>query len=586
MLNAAKYFSISALATFLVSSTAHAEVEYIWDNIKGFDSAKECQVAHSSASRFRISKHLEAGGTSPFEHVYSESGRHYSYLLDNSLVRIADPDEKKGNLKIEVIGVSPNPKVDAKRGFLEWKDQGYFNPQGLKDLTGYLIEVRELSPAFKKTIGDTGENAAGTIWQAARDKDQYVTFHCGLKVYLAFDVFRGDKADPIARVGVNLEEFAIFRSVQIHQMSEAERAAKIKPEVKLELKRAVKTDVKPEAAAEAKPDVKVDVKPEAPSARGQIMTWLMGASTKEVTKSEAVPPPPLPESPPTVEAAATPPAAPAPVPAKPHSQSISDTPHAQSLAGPLNVSMAATLFGTDKIPRLSHGDSAYSRPHRGQNSSECRSAWKMLRQQKVQVQAVGIKLDTLIKKAQDMGVSPAHLKKTLGVFLANQGQIPDQRYISIIDFNKRSDKKRLFILDLKDGDVSSFPVAAGQGSDPDGDGYSTIFTNDFGTHTSSLGCYMVAGEFQGKHGLAMMLHGLESTNDYACERTVEFHTETYVGDLPGRSWGCFAIRPGDKKEIYPRVRSGLICAYKDGKIETVAKNRESNGRSSHHRRRR
>src|ERR1019366_1639772 len=111
---------------------------------------------------------------------------------------------KAGNSEIIVIGVSENPKVDTKRGFLDWMDHGFFNPNGLKDLTGYLIEVQLLPSNFKKTIGDTNENVAGTLWKVAQQDDQYLSFSCGgsgsAKSYLAFDVFRHDKADPIARV--------------------------------------------------------------------------------------------------------------------------------------------------------------------------------------------------------------------------------------------------------------------------------------------------------------------------------------------------------------------------------------------------
>jgi hypothetical protein len=221
------------------------------------------------------------------------------------------------------------------------------------------------------------------------------------------------------------------------------------------------------------------------------------------------------------------------------------------------------LFGGGNVPRVSRLDAKYN-GRRG--SKQCRKTWQTLRQKAVSRRPAAA-TDAIIAKAVAAGVSKRHIEKTLATYLANRDDIPNQRYISVIDFNKRSNQKRLFTIDLASGDVKSYDVAAGKGSDRDGDGYATYFSNKGNSHASSLGCSLAAGFYNGSHGNTLMLHGFEATNDNSCERSVVMHSASYVGGVPGRSWGCPAVKRSDREEIFDKIGGGgLICAYKDGEV--------------------
>lgn len=221
------------------------------------------------------------------------------------------------------------------------------------------------------------------------------------------------------------------------------------------------------------------------------------------------------------------------------------------------------LQGQKNLPKVNHLDGFYKgRGHK----SECRQDWNRLRARAVTEVPFEQNLAKIQAKAQEMNVWGDHLKKTLATFKSNQSEIPNQRYITFINFNRRSDQKRMYIVDLKTGDIKAYHVAAGKGSDPDGNGYASKFSNFGKSNMSSLGCSLVGGAYAGKKGRpSLILHGLESTNDRSCDRSVVMHPAGYVGGVPGRSHGCPAVRTQDRKEIYKKVSGGgLLCAYQDG----------------------
>lgn len=232
---------------------------------------------------------------------------------------------------------------------------------------------------------------------------------------------------------------------------------------------------------------------------------------------------------------------------------------------------AQELFGTGTIPRLNHLDQKYRN-----SKKQCRSTWGQLRRKPIQSRTL-ISTQTILAKARINRISETAVKRALAVFIANKESIPNQRYITVIDYNKRSNEKRLFTIDTTTAEIKSYYVAAGKGSDRAGRGIASHFSNRHGTNASSVGCFIAAGEYNGKGGRrSLILHGFESTNDNACDRATIMHPAGYVGGVPGRSWGCPALRPGDVKEVYGKVGGGgLICAHKDGPILEAAGERRS-----------
>lgn len=146
--------------------------------------------------------------------------------------------------------------------------------------------------------------------------------------------------------------------------------------------------------------------------------------------------------------------------------------------------------------------------------------------------------------------------------------------ITIIDFQKPSTEERLFVVDLKNKKVLySTLVAHGQNT---GANFATNFSNVPGSLQSSLGFFVTAETYFGKHGYSMRLQGADPYfNDRARERAIVVHGANYAtqafvikhGRL-GRSWGCPALPPQLTKPIIDTIKDGsaLFVYYPDRKF--------------------
>lgn len=240
--------------------------------------------------------------------------------------------------------------------------------------------------------------------------------------------------------------------------------------------------------------------------------------------------------------------------------------------GRLDARDVNALFA-GSIPSFRHTDRFYSR---GNGSRTCRSDWNRVRSLPVQKKTVSVGFRVLKQSAANAGLSESKLRRILATFLANQSEIPNQDYISVIDFDKSSSRKRMFIINLRNGTVTSHKVAHGSGSGGRA-AVPTRFSNANGTHASSLGCSLATfntdtrgrrlKDGHGRHKL--LFQGLESTNDQQCNRAIIMHPATYVSG-GGRSHGCPAVTPEDKQSIYNKISGGgLVCAYRDGNSTTT-----------------
>ena len=156
-------------------------------------------------------------------------------------------------------------------------------------------------------------------------------------------------------------------------------------------------------------------------------------------------------------------------------------------------------------------------------------------------------------------------------YKANVGhQITNQRYMAIVDFTKKSNKDRFFIYDLNQQKiVYSTLVAQGSGT---GRGASAIqFSNQPGSHMSSLGSFVTTGsQYATHHKGTIHLKGLDKgINDNAASRGIELHDAWYVSEdfakkygRVGNSYGCFAMNINALKHVTPMMSSGtLLYAY-------------------------
>ncbi len=122
--------------------------------------------------------------------------------------------------------------------------------------------------------------------------------------------------------------------------------------------------------------------------------------------------------------------------------------------------------------------------------------------------------------------------------------------IAIADFSMHSRELRFHIIDLIGGQKFSYLVAHGKGSDPEHTGFLQRFSNDEGSLATSSGAYITGDMYDGVHGRAMRLVGLDPDNSNADSRAIVIHGAPYVGEdhiatwgKLGRSEGCFVVAP-------------------------------------------
>ena len=140
--------------------------------------------------------------------------------------------------------------------------------------------------------------------------------------------------------------------------------------------------------------------------------------------------------------------------------------------------------------------------------------------------------------------------------------IKKKNLITIIDYSKPSTEARFFVIDLaKKLVVFKCLVAHGKNS---GDNYAKSFSNDSNSLKSSLGFYITAETYSGKHGYSLKLDGIEKgINNNARSREIVIHGADYVSQefidkyhRLGRSWGCPALPAGLSKKIIDTISRG------------------------------
>lgn len=145
-------------------------------------------------------------------------------------------------------------------------------------------------------------------------------------------------------------------------------------------------------------------------------------------------------------------------------------------------------------------------------------------------------------------------------------RVRNSSYITVIDFTRHSGKARMWMINTKTAAVDAMNVAHGAGSDPDGTGVPTKFSNVPNSKMSSLGAYLISEKYQStSHGIAMRLDGLESSNDMARDRAIVMHSATYVSNtrsVMGMSWGCPAVALDWIRKALQRLSGGsFMYAY-------------------------
>lgn len=153
-----------------------------------------------------------------------------------------------------------------------------------------------------------------------------------------------------------------------------------------------------------------------------------------------------------------------------------------------------------------------------------------------------------------------------GFYALKSKGVVQKDILTLIDFSKSANSKRLWVIDLQTNTILfNTLVAHGRNT---GEEYAASFSNAAESFKSSLGFYLTGEIYNGKHGLSLKLDGLEKgINDNARERAVVVHGADYVSESfikankrLGRSQGCPAI-PVEMNEKIINVIKDKSCLF-------------------------
>lgn len=145
--------------------------------------------------------------------------------------------------------------------------------------------------------------------------------------------------------------------------------------------------------------------------------------------------------------------------------------------------------------------------------------------------------------------------------LVQNGVVSNTKYLTIVDLSQSSRKKRLYLLDLENQELSiNTFVSHGKNSGVD---MAERFSNIPESEQTSLGFYVTKSIYTGKHGKSLRLAGVEKGfNDKAELRAIVVHGADYVNAgrvhsaYMGRSQGCPAVPQQEAAKIINKIKDG------------------------------
>ena len=169
-------------------------------------------------------------------------------------------------------------------------------------------------------------------------------------------------------------------------------------------------------------------------------------------------------------------------------------------------------------------------------------------------------------KAPAPAGQPGLLGQAIAALDRHKDSIAKRDLVGIVDFSAPSRDLRFDLVDVAGGKVAgSYLVAHGKGSDPANSGWARRFSNEPGSHASSLGAFVTGETYYGKHGRSRRLHGLEDRNDLAYDRAIVIHGAHYVdkgmarrSGRIGRSFGCFALEECELDNVLDQLGEGRL----------------------------
>lgn len=142
-----------------------------------------------------------------------------------------------------------------------------------------------------------------------------------------------------------------------------------------------------------------------------------------------------------------------------------------------------------------------------------------------------------------------------------RGLIANRVFITVFDVSRHSSRHRFLVVDLEGSQIWSYLAAHGKGSDPDHDGFATLFSDEPGSKMTPLGFFKTAETYVGRHGQSLRLDGLDPENKNSRKRSIVIHGADYVDSKRtriGRSWGCPALESPLSAEVIDRIKGGAL----------------------------
>jgi len=151
--------------------------------------------------------------------------------------------------------------------------------------------------------------------------------------------------------------------------------------------------------------------------------------------------------------------------------------------------------------------------------------------------------------------------------------------LTIIDYSKPSSQKRLFVVDMNNGQILfNTLVAHGRNS---GLEYANDFSNAEESHKTSLGFFITGNTYRGGNGYSLKLQGCEKgINDKALQRAIVMHGAEYADErflqhngYLGRSYGCPAVPEKINQQIIDAIKNGscMFLYHPTKKYSSVSK---------------
>jgi hypothetical protein len=190
----------------------------------------------------------------------------------------------------------------------------------------------------------------------------------------------------------------------------------------------------------------------------------------------------------------------------------------------------------------------------------------LFKKEKVNTKTESNEFDYMTIKLDSLGLSKEVFFLAINGYqkIKSQSSEKIRSIVTIVDFSKPSNQKRMFVIDLLNKKVLfNTYVAHGRNS---GQLYATSFSNENSSLKSSLGFYQTGKTYNGKHGYSLALVGLENgINDKAYERGIVIHPADYVSEPSirsqgycGRSWGCPALPADLSSQIINQIKNGSV----------------------------